>query len=357
MYTEVEALAKMNSPFIIKYYGTVSRDDRLYIITEFADKGNIAHFLKSQKKGLDETLIWKIFLQCVMGLHHIHVKRILHRDIKTLNIFLDKDNNVKIGDMGISKIMGTNSQFAQTLVGTPYYLAPELCEGQQYNEKADMWALGIVLYECCTNGERPFEASNLAPLVFKIMNKQVPDVLGYSPELTQMVALLLKKNMHQRASSHDILTHPTVTKKAKELHIDLSVVGMDYDLAAYASMVGKMEKHSVQQQLGDMGCGDTRRSPMRDAVEPERKNEVANGYKEYVRGLEAANTAPPPPPRPPPPPTPAEPPAEQGFREPAGAGPGAAAGSGDLGSTVSSGVPPGRGWATTTISSRLNPNP
>mmetsp|Transcript_38412 Transcript_38412/g.121392 ORF Transcript_38412/g.121392 Transcript_38412/m.121392 type:complete len:260 (+) Transcript_38412:1018-1797(+) len=259
--------------------------------------------------------------------------------------------------MGISKIMGTNSQFAQTLVGTPYYLAPELCEGQQYNEKADMWALGIVLYECCTNGERPFEASNLAPLVFKIMNKQVPDVLGYSPELTQMVALLLKKNMHQRASSHDILTHPTVTKKAKELHIDLSVVGMDYDLAAYASMVGKMEKHSVQQQLGDMGCGDTRRSPMRDAVEPERKNEVANGYKEYVRGLEAANTAPPPPPRPPPPPTPAEPPAEQGFREPAGAGPGAAAGSGDLGSTVSSGVPPGRGWATTTISSRLNPNP
>mmetsp|Transcript_38410 Transcript_38410/g.121384 ORF Transcript_38410/g.121384 Transcript_38410/m.121384 type:complete len:133 (+) Transcript_38410:509-907(+) len=97
MYTEVEALAKMNSPFIIKYYGTVSRDDRLYIITEFADKGNIAHFLKSQKKGLDETLIWKIFLQCVMGLHHIHVKRILHRDIKTLNIFLDKDNNVKIG--------------------------------------------------------------------------------------------------------------------------------------------------------------------------------------------------------------------------------------------------------------------
>ena len=77
----------------------------------------------------------------------MHSKKILHRDLKTLNIFLDDKNNVKVGDFGVAKVLSTQTNFARTVVGTPYYLSPELCEDKPYNEKSDMWAAGVVLYE------------------------------------------------------------------------------------------------------------------------------------------------------------------------------------------------------------------
>lgn len=130
----------------------------------------------------------------------MHSRKILHRDIKTLNVFLDDGLNVKLGDMGVAKvrahalpiaalvamrsqkhacrgaylppahpywrwscmqILSANTNFAKTIVGTPYYLSPELCEDKPYNEKSDVWALGVVLYECCTQ-KHPFDADNQA---------------------------------------------------------------------------------------------------------------------------------------------------------------------------------------------------
>jgi NIMA (never in mitosis gene a)-related kinase len=80
-----------------------------------------------------------------MGLEYIHRSKILHRDIKTLNIFLNKDETVKIGDLGVAKVLNAND-FAHTMVGTPFYLSPELCEEKPYNEKSDIWAVGCLLY-------------------------------------------------------------------------------------------------------------------------------------------------------------------------------------------------------------------
>lgn len=97
----------------------------------------------------------------MLGLNHMHSRKILHRDIKTLNVFLDENLDVKLGDMGVAKILSTNTNFAKTIVGTPYYLSPELCEDKPYNEKSDVWALGVVLYECCTQ-RHPFDADNQA---------------------------------------------------------------------------------------------------------------------------------------------------------------------------------------------------
>lgn len=72
-------------------------------------------------------------LQIILGLEYIHNKRILHRDIKTLNIFLTKEERVKIGDLGVAKLLNESVDFAQTMVGTPFYLSPELCEEKPYN--------------------------------------------------------------------------------------------------------------------------------------------------------------------------------------------------------------------------------
>ena len=86
-----------------------------------------------------------------MSLQHLHDKKILHRDLKTKNIFVTKKGQVKLGDFGLSKMLGSATSFAQSAVGTPYYLSPELCEGKPYNRKSDVWALGCVLPPSLTN--------------------------------------------------------------------------------------------------------------------------------------------------------------------------------------------------------------
>ena len=98
-------------------------------------------------------------MQICLGIHHLHSQNILHRDIKTLNIYLTKDNNIRIGDLGVAKMLESADTFLNSKVGTPYYLSPEECEDRPYNAKSDVWSLGCVLYELCTL-QHPFKAAN-----------------------------------------------------------------------------------------------------------------------------------------------------------------------------------------------------
>jgi NIMA (never in mitosis gene a)-related kinase len=102
-------------------------------------------------------------------------------------LFLTGNNTVKIGDFGISKVLESTTQIAMTVVGTPYYLAPEACQSEPYTTKSDIWALGCVIYELCTL-QQPFKADNLLGLVFKIVSETpAPIPATYSPELKQLV--------------------------------------------------------------------------------------------------------------------------------------------------------------------------
>lgn len=166
---EVTILSKLDNPFIVKYYDSFIEKNTLNIVMEFCDGGDISGFIRSQLgRCLSENKIWKFFIQMCLGLNYIHKKKILHRDIKTMNIFLTKDETVRIGDLGVAKVLTENVNFAHTMVGTPYYLSPEMCEEKPYNEKSDVWALGCVLYEMCTQ-KHPFEANNQGALILKII--------------------------------------------------------------------------------------------------------------------------------------------------------------------------------------------
>lgn len=161
-------MGKLSHPFIVSYRSSFIESNTLNIVMEYCRNGDLAQYLKMQnKKPLPENKIWKFFLQICLGLQHIHNNRILHRDIKTLNIFLGQDEEVKIGDLGVAKMLSSND-FAMTMVGTPFYLSPELCEEKPYNEKSDIWALGCLLYELCTY-RHPFEAQNQGALILKII--------------------------------------------------------------------------------------------------------------------------------------------------------------------------------------------
>lgn len=125
---EARMLAQLNHPYITRHYDSfIDREERLNILMEFAAKGNLSTMIKaSGGKGLPESFVWRVAVQSVLGLNHIHSRKIIHRDIKALNLFIDSNDNIKIGDLGIARALSAGSDFAHTIVGTPYYLRCEL---------------------------------------------------------------------------------------------------------------------------------------------------------------------------------------------------------------------------------------
>ncbi|XP_061290686.1 serine/threonine-protein kinase Nek3 isoform X2 [Bos javanicus] len=148
---EAVLLAKMKHPNIVAFKESFEAEGHLYIVMEYCDGGDLMQKIKHQKGKLfaeDTILHW--FTQMCLGVNHIHKKRVLHRDIKSKNIFLTQDRKVKLGDFGSARLLSSPMAFACTYVGTPYYVPPEIWENMPYNNKSDIWSLGCILYELCT---------------------------------------------------------------------------------------------------------------------------------------------------------------------------------------------------------------
>jgi NIMA (never in mitosis gene a)-related kinase len=177
---------------------------------------------------MKEESIWNYLIQISQGLQYLHKSRILHRDIKPHNIFLDEDDNVKIGDMGLGRILGPQvwkiifnsfsvllivyikSTFAYTGVGTPLYFSPEMCNEKPYNQKGDIWAFGCLMYELCTF-RPPFIASNQIALAKKICNEEAAPLPNHIPrDLTFLIMKMLQKDPEKRPDIEQILSYSGV---------------------------------------------------------------------------------------------------------------------------------------------------
>ncbi|GBM25473.1 Serine/threonine-protein kinase Nek8 [Araneus ventricosus] len=202
---EISVLSLLNHENIVSYYDSFEEDGVLMIEMEYADGGNLAQYLAQMKNLMEEKDIFLLFKQIVSAIKHMHDHNILHRDLKTANIFLTKDGTVKVGDFGISKMLTTKQGGAITVVGTPYYISPEMCEGKFYNQKSDIWALGCILYEMACQ-QKTFEGSNLPALVNKIVKGQFAPVKGnYSPGFKQLIRDLLQRDPDLRPTAAEIL--------------------------------------------------------------------------------------------------------------------------------------------------------
>ncbi|KAL4446866.1 hypothetical protein ABPG74_014838 [Tetrahymena malaccensis] len=232
---EAQILRKVRHENIIRYYTSFVEHDCLYIVMEYADGGDLQQLLRyrrERKKQFTETEIWEFAQDLIKAVDYLHKNNIIHRDIKTLNIFLTKDRKVKLGDLGVSKIVSSQAALQGTRVGTPLYLAPELVKQQPYDFKVDIWAIGIVLYHISGNLsdilfykylfnylnkialEPPFQGENLIALGFNIVHKfpkPLPSV--YSPKLVSFINKLLEKNPLQRPKTSELLE--TFPKKSE----------------------------------------------------------------------------------------------------------------------------------------------
>ena len=216
---EATILGKLDHPNIIKLFEAFESKvpkHTLNIVTEYADGGDLSEKIKSQNnKPFTESDILDYFTQICLALKHIHEKKIIHRDLKSGNVFLMQSGLVKLGDFGIAKNFQNTMDKAKTMVGTPYYLSPEILENKPYDAKSDIWSLGVLLYEMMTF-KMPFNANSLPMLSVKIMRGNYPPPPAvYTKDLREIVSKCLTVIPSRRPSIQEILRMPIIQNRIR----------------------------------------------------------------------------------------------------------------------------------------------
>ena len=214
-------LAKLDHQNIIKFFEVFESEkpkQMINIVTEYADGGDLSEKIKERKNKnnyFTESEILDYFTQICLAIKHIHENKIIHRDLKSGNIFLMKNGLVKLGDFGISKKFQKTTDKAKTFIGTPYYLSPEIIDGKPYDSKSDIWSLGVLLYEMMTF-KMPFNANSLPMLSVKITRGQyTPPPTIYTKDLRELVTKCLTIDPKIRPSIHEILRMPIIQNRIR----------------------------------------------------------------------------------------------------------------------------------------------
>ncbi|KAF9109456.1 G2-specific serine/threonine protein kinase [Mortierella sp. AM989] len=240
LVAEVNILKDLKHPNIVEFLERVidRENSFIYILMEYCEGGDLASVIRRHKEKafpIPEEFVWSIMTQLTMALHECHCgmsrneetnqlmprAAILHRDLKPDNVFLDANKNVKLGDFGLSRSLSNPQKaFAQTYVGTPFYMSPELISESIYDVKSDIWSLGCVIFEMCAL-EPPFLAETQAQLSTKIKLGRIQMLPSqYSHELNVIIRSMLQLNPRKRPTTTDLLAIPRIKVCKKQLEVE-----------------------------------------------------------------------------------------------------------------------------------------
>ena len=221
-------LNSLHHPHVTKYLHAACRASELRIFMEFAEGGSLADEIKKHRalatrwdaghseRPFQTSRVIKWMRQLTSALQHVHGAAVLHRDLKTANVFLSGADDVKLGDFGLSRALSTYTHFASTMVGTPYYMAPEVLDSSPYNHPADVWAVGIILFELLTL-RRPFDGQHLGTLVVKISRGEYDDAaLHGCPHPPAL----------RRVASRECLLHPLPDRRMNLAELEASLAAL-----------------------------------------------------------------------------------------------------------------------------------
>jgi len=236
LINEIKILKFAGCPYIIKLCNIFLLKCDICLVTNYANKGDLYKIIERRRRKrlfFEEDKIWNYFIQISLGVKYLHDNNIIHRDLKTSNIFINRKNNldlIQIGDFGIAKIVKASNK-SSTIIGTPLYMSPEQFRSESYDKKVDIWSLGCILFEMIEL-KPPFSANTIENLSKKIRKGKYKS-LGklYSMDITFFIPVMLEKNVNNRYSIYQILESESIQSRLyivpykeedfKEIHTDL----------------------------------------------------------------------------------------------------------------------------------------
>ena len=222
-FNEVRILASLSHKNIIGYKEAFydNNTETLNIVMEYADDGDLNTKIKEKIKNhkyFEENVIWKTLIQILEGLKYLHKNCIIHRDLKSANIFLTKKGIIKIGDLNVSKIIKSIGM-ASTQTGTPFFASPEIWNSRPYDYKCDIWSVGCIIYEMA-RFHVPFRAGSMRELYNNVMRGIYPPIpLKYSHKLKNIIKKIIVVNPELRPSANELLNCDIIKQKIKELNL------------------------------------------------------------------------------------------------------------------------------------------
>jgi len=209
---EIKIMKQCKSPYIINYYGSYFKESELWIVMEYCGGGSVADLMKVLDRTLTEEQIAAVLRDALRGLAYLHSIRKIHRDIKAGNILLNNKGEGKLADFGVSGQLSDTMAKRQTVIGTPFWMAPEVIQEVGYGVEADLWSLGITGIELA-EGHPPY--SNIHPMraIFLIPSKPPPKLTEpekWTRDFNDFIAKCLTKKPDERPSAEELLKHPYI---------------------------------------------------------------------------------------------------------------------------------------------------
>ncbi|XP_073052217.1 serine/threonine-protein kinase Nek6-like isoform X1 [Primulina eburnea] len=207
---EIDVISKLQHPYILEYKNAwLDQGNCICIVTDYCEVGNISEKIRMARGAyFPEEKLCKWLTQMLLAIDHLHSHRVLHRNLKLSNIFITKENDIRLGDFGVGKLLDEEG-LTSTVVGKPNYMCPELLtDNMPYGYKSDIWSLGCCMFEIAAH-QQAFKAPDMAGLINKI-NKCLlsPFPHIYSSTLKQIIKSMLRKCPEHRPTAAELLRHP-----------------------------------------------------------------------------------------------------------------------------------------------------